>query len=273
MAVSRGQGEPPPGERAEPSSTAAARRAAPQAGAGRRPVPGPGFSDPARRPARPPGAASRPPSRSSRGDRPVPGYRPGPLSGWGTRPGRLGPVLIILGALAGLILTVLAGLGPGALLGLIVIVATVAGGSAVRQDSTYLIIPFPAPAYFVAAVIAGLIHDSALDTSTTGLALNFTQWIAGGFLWMCAATVVAIAITIIRWLATGQAAYRWGGAWNSGKYGGGLRGFRGSSPGPAQSAPRARSTIARSTDGTGPGDARRDPPLRSGRLDRDGTDV
>jgi hypothetical protein len=131
---------------------------------------------------------------------------------WGSRPGRLGPITVIFGALVGGLLTVLAGFEPGWLLGLFVIMATVAGASAVRRTSAYLVIPVPALAYFVVAVIAGLIHDRGVDTSRAILFVNAVQWIAGGFFWMCLATVIAIAISAGRWLMTGQAGYR-GGLW------------------------------------------------------------
>ncbi len=120
---------------------------------------------------------------------------------------------MIFGALAGGLLTVLAGAEPGWLLGLFVVSATTAGASAVRRTAAYLVIPVPALAYFVAAVIAGLIHDRGVDTSRAILFVNAVQWIADGFFWMFLATVIAVAITIGRWLMTGQAGYRPGGFW------------------------------------------------------------
>jgi hypothetical protein len=120
---------------------------------------------------------------------------------------------VIFGALAGGLLTVLAGSEPGWLLGLFVIIATAAGASAVRRTSAYIVIPVPALAYFVIAVIAGLIHDRGVDTSRAILFVNAVQWIAGGFFWMCLATIIAIAIAIGRWLLTGRAGYRAGGSW------------------------------------------------------------
>jgi hypothetical protein len=122
-------------------------------------------------------------------------------------------VTVIFGAVAGGILTLLAGSEPGWLLGLFVILATAVGTSAVRRTAAYLVIPVPALAYFVAAVIAGLIHDRNVDTTRAILFVNGVQWIASGFFWMFLSTVIAIAITTARWLMTGRAGYRAGVPW------------------------------------------------------------
>jgi hypothetical protein len=135
------------------------------------------------------------------------------LQAWGSRPARLGPITVIFGALAGGLLTVLAGYEPGLLLGLFVIAATVVGALVVRHGASYLVIPVPAVAYFVVAVIAGLIHDRATDNTRTGLAANALQWLAGGFFYMCLATAIAIATGALRWLMTGRAAYRGATPW------------------------------------------------------------
>ena len=121
---------------------------------------------------------------------------------WGSRPGRLGVLLVVAGTLAGLLGTVLAGSEPGFALGAGLIVGTVAGAVAVRPQATYVIIPVPALAYVVTATVAGFIHDHADDTSRTALAVGLTQWIAGGFLIMIAATLLAMAIAAIRWLGS-----------------------------------------------------------------------
>ena len=129
--------------------------------------------------------------------RPAPGRAP---RWWGSRPGRLGVVLVIAGTLAGLIGTVLTSSEPGLLLAAGLILGTVVGAAAVRPGATYLIIPVPALSYLAAAILAGLIHDHAMDTSRTVLAVGLTQWVAGGFLAMVTATLLAIAIAAIRWL-------------------------------------------------------------------------
>jgi hypothetical protein len=106
------------------------------------------------------------------------------------------------GALAGLIGTVLTGSEPGLILAAGLILGTVCGAVAVHPRATYLIIPVPVLAYVVAATVAGLIHDHAIDTSRAALAVGLTQWIAGGFLTMIAATLLTIAIAAIRWLGS-----------------------------------------------------------------------
>jgi hypothetical protein len=114
---------------------------------------------------------------------------------------------------AGGILTVLADAEPGWLLGLFVVAATAVGTSAVRRTAAYVIIPVPVLAYFVVAVIAGMIHDRGVDTTRAILFVNAVQWIASGFFWMFLSTVIAIAITVGRWLMTGRAGYRAGLPW------------------------------------------------------------
>jgi hypothetical protein len=68
----------------------------------------------------------------------------------------------------------------------------------------YLIIPVPALAYVVAATIAGMIHDRSADTSLTGLAVHAAQWIASGFVAISVATLLAIAVTAVRWPGRGR---------------------------------------------------------------------
>ena len=146
---------------------------------------------------------SRPPvsggARKSGAGRPAPG---GAQRRWGSRPGRLGVLLVIAGTLAGLLGTVLTGSEPGFLLAAGLILGTVCGAAAVQPRVAYLVIPVPALAYVVAAVLAGFIHDHAIDTTRTELAVGMTQWVASGFLVMVAATLLAIAIAAIRWLAS-----------------------------------------------------------------------
>ncbi len=119
---------------------------------------------------------------------------------WGTRPGRLGVFAVIGATLLGLVITLLSGTEPGLILGVFVVAGTVAAALAVRPGAVYLIFPVPAPAYAVAAVIAGLVHDRGVDTSRTALALSAAQWIAGGFVAMAVATALALLIGGYRWV-------------------------------------------------------------------------
>ena len=146
-------------------------------------------------------AGQRPPDGAARGR--ARGHagapRPGRASSlWGSRPGRLGVLLVIACAALGMLVTVLARTDPGPALGLFVVAGTAAATLAVRSGSVHVIIPVPALAYVVAATVAGLVHDRASDGSLTGLALHAAQWIAGGFLAMSAATLLAVAATLVR---------------------------------------------------------------------------
>lgn len=133
--------------------------------------------------------------RPSRGRQAPPGP---PLRWWGSRPGRAGIALVIGGALIGLLGTLLTGSEPGAVLGILLLAGTAAGALAVRPRAAYLIIPVPAPAYLAAAILAGLVHDRASDTSHTAMAISAAQWIASGFLAMTAATLLAIVVAAVR---------------------------------------------------------------------------
>jgi hypothetical protein len=158
-------------------------------------------------------ADERPPDAVARGRArrrvPVP-RRPLPSPGrtpqlWGSRPGRLGVFVVVGCAALGMVATVLARSDPGTVLGVFVVAGTAVATLAVRSRSVYVIIPVPALAYVVAASIAGLIHDRAEDSSLTGLAVHAAQWIAGGFLAMSVATLLAIAATVVRWPRRGRA--------------------------------------------------------------------
>jgi len=99
-----------------------------------------------------------------------------------------------------MVVTLLTGSEPGLILGIFLIAGTLIAALAVRPGATYLVFPVPAPAYAVAAVIAGLIHDHSADSSLTALALNAGQWIAAGFIPMTVATALAVLIAGYRWL-------------------------------------------------------------------------
>jgi hypothetical protein len=107
---------------------------------------------------------------------------------------------VVLGTALGAVVTVLSGREPGLLLAVFMITATAVAVFAVRPMSGYVIIPVPALAYMVAAIGAGLIHDRAGDVSGALLAVNLVQWIASGFFAMLAATALAVAVAVARWV-------------------------------------------------------------------------
>jgi hypothetical protein len=126
---------------------------------------------------------------------------PGPVpSWWGSLTGRAGVCIVLGGAALGALITVLAGTGPGLALGVCLAAATLVAALAIQPRAVYRIIPVPALAYVVAAAAAaGLIGDRMASTSHTAFAVSAAQWIAGGFLPMTTATLLAIAVTAIRW--------------------------------------------------------------------------
>jgi hypothetical protein len=123
---------------------------------------------------------------------------------WGSLPARRGVVVVFSAAAVGAIGTLVLGIDPGVLLGVLVIVGSVAAAFGVHFRQGYLLIPVPALAYAVGASVAGMFHDRGVDISHTALAVSAAQWFAGGFLWMTAATISVIAITVLRWLAGRQ---------------------------------------------------------------------
>jgi hypothetical protein len=114
-------------------------------------------------------------------------------------------VFVVIGCAGlGTLVTVLAGSEPGSVLGVSLVAGTLIGALAVRPGATFLIIPVPALAYVVAAVLAGLIRDRANDSSLTMLAVHAAQWIASGFLAISTATLLAIGVTAARWPRRGS---------------------------------------------------------------------
>ncbi len=158
----------------------------------------------------------RQPPRRAPGARPtLPEYDVGPRSEpprrpaaagtsprWGNLPWVRGIVLVASAAGLGALVTVLTRSDPGFFLELLVVLGTVAACLAVSPRRAFLIIPAPALAYLAAAILAGLIHDRATDTSRTLLAINAARWVASGFLAMVAATALAVVIAGVRWVRT-----------------------------------------------------------------------
>lgn len=100
----------------------------------------------------------------------------------------------------GTLITIAAHAEPGLVLSISLVVGTLLASFGVRHTAAYLMLPVPATAYVIAATVAGLIHDRALDTSRSALAISFVQWIASGFLAMAIATGLVAGITLYRWL-------------------------------------------------------------------------
>jgi hypothetical protein len=121
-------------------------------------------------------------------------------SWWGSLTGRGGVCIVLGGTAFGALITALAGTGPGPVLGVSLLAATLAAALAIQPRAVYRIIPVPALAYAATATVAGVIGDRAASASHTALAVSAAQWIASGFLPMTAATLLAIAVTAIRWL-------------------------------------------------------------------------
>jgi len=119
---------------------------------------------------------------------------------WGALPFGRGIVLVVSCAAIGTVATILLGREPGFVLGFFLIVGTFAASFAVRAGAVYRILPVPALAYLGGAIVAGLIHDRAADTSHTALVINAAQWSASGFVAMVTATVVVAVVGAARFL-------------------------------------------------------------------------
>ncbi len=112
-----------------------------------------------------------------------------------------------------------AGKVPGELLGIFVVIGTIAAALAVRPGAGRMILPVPVLSYLVAALVSGVIYNRGTGASSTALAIGAAQWIANGFFPMALATILAIVIIVVRWYLS--------------------RRRRGAAPGPAWSVPAA----------------------------------
>ena len=116
-----------------------------------------------------------------------------------------GAVLVFAGAvLAGTILTIVMGQEPGFLLGLGLVLGSVAATAAVRRGGAHKFIPLPALAYLVAATLAGMAHDSTNLTTSRQFLLDFLTWIGGSFVAVTASTILVVLIALTRWLLSGR---------------------------------------------------------------------
>ena len=111
--------------------------------------------------------------------------------------GGLGVCVIIACAALGAAATIATRSQPGLVLGLFVLAGTVAAALTVEPRAGRLIFPVPALSYLVAALVAGGMYNRSADN--TELAVGAAQWIANGFFVMVLATLLAIALTTVRW--------------------------------------------------------------------------
>jgi hypothetical protein len=123
----------------------------------------------------------------------------GPRLG-GSLSGGLGVAIVAASTALGASATMLTGKEPGSILGVFVIIGTLAAAVAVRPQAGRVILPVPALSYLIAAMVTGVIYDRAADVSKTALAIDAAQWIANGFFAMALATILAIALVTLRWI-------------------------------------------------------------------------
>jgi hypothetical protein len=115
----------------------------------------------------------------------------------GSLRGVLGVCVIAGSALIGTVASIVTHSQPGSMLGLFVLAGTVAAALTVQPRTGRLIFPVPALSYLIAALATGVAYDRSSDK--TELAVGAAQWIASGFFVMVLATLLAIALTTVRW--------------------------------------------------------------------------
>jgi hypothetical protein len=115
----------------------------------------------------------------------------------GSLRGALGVCVIVGSALIGAIATMVTKSQPGSVLGLFVLAGTVAAALTVQPRTGRLIFPVPALSYLVAALASGVAYDRSANK--TQIAVGAAQWIASGFFVMVLATLLAVALTTVRW--------------------------------------------------------------------------
>jgi hypothetical protein len=115
----------------------------------------------------------------------------------GSLRGGLGVCVIVGSAMIGAIATIVTKSQPGSVLGLSVLAGTVAAALTVQPRTGRLIFPVPAISYLIAALGAGVVYDRSADK--TQIAVGAAQWVASGFFVMVLSTLLAIALTTVRW--------------------------------------------------------------------------
>ena len=104
-----------------------------------------------------------------------------PLLGWvGSWPPRRAVLVLLGAALLGLIGTVVIGRDPGFLIGLSILVGSVAAAIGTRR-AVHRLIPLPALSYLVATFVAGYLHDKANLNTTKEFSTSFLSWIGSAF--------------------------------------------------------------------------------------------
>ena len=115
----------------------------------------------------------------------------------GSLSGGLSVCVIAGSGVIGTVATIVTRAQPGSVLGLAVLAGTVAAALTVQPRTGRLIFPVPALSYLIGAVAAGAVYDRS--TNKTELAVGAAQWIANGFFVMVLSTLLAIALTTVRW--------------------------------------------------------------------------
>jgi hypothetical protein len=115
----------------------------------------------------------------------------------GSLSGGLGICVIVGSGVIGTTATIVTRAQPGSVLGLAVLAGTVAAALTVQPRTGRLIFPVPALSYLVGALASGVVYDRS--SNKTELAVGAAQWIANGFFVMVLATLLAIALTTVRW--------------------------------------------------------------------------
>jgi hypothetical protein len=111
--------------------------------------------------------------------------------------GGLAVCVIMASAAIGAAATIVTRAQPGLALGLFVLAGTVAAALTVEPRAGRLIFPVPALSYLIAALASGVAYNRSANK--TELAVGAAQWIADGFFVMVLATLLAIALTTVRW--------------------------------------------------------------------------
>jgi hypothetical protein len=115
----------------------------------------------------------------------------------GSLSGGLGICVIVGSAAIGTVGTIVTRAQPGSVLGLFVLAGTVAAALTVQPRTGRLIFPVPALSFLIGALASGAVYDRS--TNKTELAVGAAQWIANGFFVMVLSTLLAIALTTVRW--------------------------------------------------------------------------